>query len=309
MNDEQKLKDAYKESGVDLKELKEDGEDDKGTKESKVEEKSKTEVKSEEDKAKEDQDLEDDKSKKDDETIVEPRKRSIYDDLKDKKKEVKSEKELRVKAETERDEMAEKLRTLNEAKTTTEKADAQDEIDEFLAGHKEWDKKAINDLVALARKGVKPQEMDASLKKDIEDFKAWKAQNSSIIEKSMYEEEFQKVAPALKEMFPKATADEMNAIKKELDGLSHKPGWNDKSLDYVAFKFKDKLGALVSPKKRGMEGKDKKDVEIDSSEFDPKADLTKMTPAQRADWEKEYRKATKPSTELSSDGKGKKLIL
>ena len=76
---------------------------------------------------------------------------------------------------------------------------------------------------------------------------------SQAVEKQMFEEDFQKVTPALKELLPTASAEEMQAVKKEIDRLSHTKELHDKPLDYIAWKHKDTLTALVSPKKRGLE--------------------------------------------------------
>lgn len=240
-------------------------------------------------------------------TPKEDRKRSIYEEYKDKKSELKTEKELREKAERERDELQQKLENFNRAGNSSDRQDAKDEIDAFLETHKEWDKGAINDLLNIARKGIKP-ELDESFKRDIEEFRTWKSQNAMVVEKQLFDEEFKAVAPSLKEYFPNASSEDMEAIKKELDVISHKEGWHDKSLDYVVFKNKDKLSSLVSPKKRGMESNDRKDIETESFDFDPNADYMKLTPAQREKWEIEYNKMMK-NDGLVQDARGRKIII
>ena len=66
--------------------------------------------------------------------VTEPKeqhKRSIYDEYKDKKSELKSERERADIAERERDELKSRLESLDRAVTPQEKQDAQDEIEAF----------------------------------------------------------------------------------------------------------------------------------------------------------------------------------
>lgn len=236
----------------------------------------------------------------------EPRKRSIYDEYKDKKLEVKNERELREKAERERDEFRIKYETLEKANTPEERQEAKDDIEAF-AKEINADPQVIKKMREVFLKDVKPQ-TDESIKKDLEEFKAWKQNNSQVIEKQLFEEEFVRTVPTIKRLFPQATEEELNAIKKEVDSVSHTKEWHDKDLDYVVFKNQDKLQALVSPKKRGMEIKNRKDVSEIAFEFDPNADYSKMSMKEREQWEEAYKKATKAEG-LLEDSQGRKIIL
>ncbi len=90
--------------------------------------------------------------------------------------------------------------------------------------------------------------------------------------------------------------------------MSHSKDWHDKDLEYVAFKHKQELSALVSPKIKGMERKGRNDIDDNSFEFDPNADLSKMSQDAREKWYAEYQKAGK-SSDLHTDANGKKVIL
>ena len=235
------------------------------------------------------------------------RKRTVYDDLKDKRKELRSEKELREQAERERDELQEKLQAIQSAGTPQERSDAEDELSEF-AQEIGADPDAIRRMRELFLKGIQvPQ--DDSIKKDMEEFRQWKAQNSVAIEQQMFEQEFQRTVPTLKELFPSASQEELGAIKKELDVISHSKDWHDKELDYIAFKHKDRLSTLVSPKKRGMETSGRASETAEEREFDPSADVSSMTPKQREVWFEEYEKATQQKKGIITDASGKKLIV
>ncbi len=285
-----------KEEGVDVPEEEKDPEEEP------VKEKSK-EDKPEEEKKEEDPKKEDpDKSTLTDQK--EFKKRSIYDEYKDKKSELKSEKERREVAEQEVVNLKEKLAN---ADTPKEKQDALDDIEEF-AKEIDADPEAIRKMQKLFQKGIKTNEHDESLKKDLEEFKSWKEQNKEVMQKQAFDSEFESALPSLKTDFPNASAEELKSIKSKLDEISHSKDFYDKSLDYVIFKSKKDLSDLVSPKKKGLESKEKNDVNVDDFEFNPNADISKLSPKQAEQWEKAYNKATS-SDELVDDGKGGKIIL
>lgn len=299
---EQEYQQSLIDSGVDLPELQDINEDipekpeDVEEKEpKKVEEKSETEP--------------EDDGENDDEEPKPVKKRSIYDDLKDKKREVKTERELREIAERERDELKEKLENINKAETPSEKSDAIDEFDEF-AQEIDADPAIIKKMRDLILKGMTiPKELQEGLT----EFKAWKAENSKTVEKQRFQEELTAITPTLKEYFPTASETELQEIKDNLDKLAHSEGWHDKELDYIVFKNKDTLGKLVSPKKKGMESTGKvDDIPTDSNiddEFDPNPDFSKMTPAQLENWNTKYQNFSKSGDGLHTNKDGKKLII
>lgn len=233
----------------------------------------------------------------------EARKRSIYDEYKDKKSELKSERELREKAEKENEELRGKIEAFEKA-PPEEKEIAGDELEKF-AEEINADPSAIKRMRDIFLKGIKP---DEALQKDLKEFKSWKNQNQQVIEKQLFDEEFSKTLPSIKILFPNASDEEMSNIKKEIDTISHKKEWHDKDLEYVAYKNKDILSALVSPKKKGMESKGRKDIEVENYDFDPNADYSKMTTKEREQWEARYKEMTK-SEGLATDAKGRKIIL
>lgn len=290
--EEEKYKQELAKAGVDLPELKEEA----------------TEEESEEAEAKEETKVETEEPKSEPlkDQPKEQRKRSIYDEYKDRKAELKTEKELRETAERERDELSRKLEDATRAKGTENADDAEEDAMAY-AKKVGADPDLVKRIIEDARKGLE-HKPDEALQKDLADFKQWKVANAKTIEQSMFNDEFEKVLPSLKQQYPTASAEEMSAIKKELDAISHTKDWHDKDLDYVAFKNADKLSALVSPKKRGMESKGRKDVEAIEYEFDPNADYAKMSPKERVQWEKQYKEMGK-SEGLITDAQGKKLII
>lgn len=230
----------------------------------------------------------------------------IYDEYKAKKRALKDERELRETAERERDELKEKLEAVATATTPQEKREAQDELEQF-ATETGTDLESLKRMRALFLKDLQPQ-IDPQLSKDLQEFKEWKTQNSQVLEKQMFEQEFSKVTPSLKEMFPSVSNEELNAIKTKLDEVAHSKEYHDKDLDYVAFKNRDLLSTLVSPKKRGLESRGRKEAQGEESyDFDPNADLSTLTATQMAQWQKEYDKAVS-NTGLTRDSEGRLMM-
>lgn len=235
----------------------------------------------------------------------EQRKRSIYDEYKEKKAELKSEREAREQAERERDEFRTKLEAYANAPTEERRIEAQDDLDAF-AKEINADPASLRKMRDLFLKDAAPT--NKQLETDLAEFKAWKAQNAQFLEQQMFEKEFKAVTPTIKDMFGNIADTEMDAIRSKLDELSHTKEWHDKDLDYIVFKNKQELSALVSPKKRSMETKSRRDVDTDTFEFDAEADLSKMTPKQLEQWEEAYRKAGKQA-DLLTDAQGRKMII
>lgn len=305
--EEEKYKKELKDSGVDMPELEgEEGEtpEEKAAAEAKAKEEADLKAKEEADAAakKAAEEAEDDGE--DDKTKDQNKKRSIYDDYKDKKKDLKTAEEKLAQSEKEKAELQQKLDAINKADTPTEKKDALDKFDAF-AEKIGADPSVIKEMRELFLDGIKP---DEALQKDLLEFKQWKADNAKQLEEANFEKEFNSTLPVLKNFFPNANDEEMKAIKGQINKLAHTAGWNDKDLEYIAFKHKDSLSALISPRKRGLESKDKKDVIEDTYEFDPNADLSTLSSTERAKWEDYYRKNSKVDG-LTEGKDGKKIII
>lgn len=244
---------------------------------------------------------EEDKDKK--EELPEPKefkKRSIYDEYKDKKSELKTEKELRESAEAERDTLQAKLDGKPEETNIDELSEFAKEIDA--------DPEAIKKLQTIFLKGFPTDTLDESLKKDLEEFKAWKESNENVLTKQAFNEEFSLILPTIKKEFPQASEEEMVNVKGEFDKLAHTEQFHNTTLDYVFFQNKSVFEALISPKKRGMETKDNQDIVDDDFEFDPNVDITKLSPKNLEKWEEQYRKATS-SDKLEDDGQGGSILI
>lgn len=304
---EAEYKEQLAKEGVDVPEEEKKEEDTE--EESKEESKEESTEESQKDESKEadKKDTEEESTETLKEEPKEPRKRSIYDDYKGKKAELKSEVALREKAESERDELQVKLTALSTAETPKEKEDAKDELTAF-ATKIGADPEAIKEMRALFLKdftgGLSEEDKQA-----LQEMREFKAENQSGLDKQRFEDEFKAVTPTLKEMFPKASEKEMEALKSKIDEVSHTKLYASQDLDYVVFKEKKALTALISPKKKGLEAKGNTDVEEESTDFDPNADYSKLSTEGKAKWEEGYKKATAQDEGLSDDGSGGKVIL
>lgn len=306
MSQEDAYKQSLKEAGVDLPELKEEA--------PKVEEPVVEEPKKDETPAlKKEEETPEGEEPEAEAPKPEPKKRTIYDDLKDKKKEVKSEKALREQAERERDELKTKLEAITNAKNPEDKQDAINEFEEF-AKEIDADPQTIEKMFTLFKKKIGVESLPSDIKESLEEFRNWKKENSASAESKQFESDLNSFEPKLKESFPNASEAELSKIKSEIKTIAHSEGWNDKSLDYILFEHKTYFSKnFVSPKKDGMESVNKKGsddkVEVLDTDFNMNADLSTMTPKQRSEWEAKYKTLTASPNSLSNDSHGRKIII
>lgn len=244
---------------------------------------------------KDDKEPDDKDTLKEEETPKVPRKRSVYDDL-------KSEKQKRKDAEAE----LERLKNNPPSKTEEANQEEKDELEAY-ATENNLDPVALKKMRELFLKGVSVGPDEQTVKK-LEQFEAWRATNEKAMEKTAFDNEFSATIPQLKEYFPSISDAEMEAVKAEVDKIAHSKEWHDKDLDYVLFKNQEVLGKLITPHKRTLESKGRKDVERSETDFNPSPDLANMTPTELSAWEANYRTASRPGI-ISTDSKGKQTIL
>jgi hypothetical protein len=231
----------------------------------------------------------------------EPKKRSIYNDLKDTRNDLKSEREAREKAERELTELRSKL---------DDKPSVQLEADDLDAFATEIgaDPQVIKKMQELFLKNAPASTISPELQTKLEQFEKWQETNSSAIEAQQFQTEFQSAIPQLQKLFPNASKEDIVAMKSEIDKLAHTSEYHDKEIDYIAFKNQDKLSTIITPRKRGLESKGRVDATHTPSTFDPNADITKMSPKEAEAWEKGYNELTKNS-ELTTDAIGRRVML
>jgi hypothetical protein len=226
--------------------------------------------------------------------------RSIYNDLKDTRNNLKSERELREQAEQERDELKAKL----DSRTTIPESDELKTFADKIGA----DPEAIREMRELFLKGQQSTSINPELQSKLDAFETWQKDNGQAIAKQQFEAEFTSAVPQLQKMFPTASAEDISSMRKELDTLAHTTEFHDKEIDYIAFKNQDKLSSLITPHKRGLESKGRVDATNIPTDFNPNADISKMSAKEAEVWESEYRKMSKEDG-LSTDSSGRRMLL
>jgi hypothetical protein len=302
MDNEKEYLEALKENGVDLPELEnptptEPKEQPKDEPEPKEEPKAKPEDKDEPEDESEEEEVEPKTSKP----------RSIYQQYKEKKKDLHTEKERREQLEKENQELKALIEKGGKATTKEEKEDVQDELAKF-AEENEMSPETLKQLKAIMTKDI-PTLSD----EDREVLNNAKQLVNSKNDEQSFEQEFSQATPSLQEFFPDLSKDDTKVIKDKLYELAHTEGYHDKELDYIIYKNKDVLSKILSPKKRGLESKspqEKNGVKATTNvDLSVTPDFSKMTEAEITAWQKAYSDATSSNDGLSVDRDGRKIII
>lgn len=184
-----------------------------------------------------------------------PTKRSIYQDLKEKKVEAREAKEEAEAMRAENARLAQELADLKqakiEAKTPAEKQTVDDEIEAF-AESIGADPDAIAGLIPILEKRLGKGETLS--KEDLEFIKQVKAEQQKTAGQVAFNNEWNDFVPSLKAEFPHVSDADLASVRKEVEKLAHTPEFHDKEIDYIYFKTKNSLSKLISPKRESAEG-------------------------------------------------------
>lgn len=185
-----------------------------------------------------------------------PKPRTIYEDLKEKKKEAR---EAKSENETLKNQLADKdaiiadlTKKAQTAETPAEKKEVSDEI-KALAEEIGATPEGIAKLTDFLTKTIRPEASPLSQ----EDRDALARVKESEVQReaqAQFSKEFDTFEPTLKTEFPYVSADDLAVVRKEVDRLAHTAQYHDKEIDYIYFKEKQKLAKLISPKRPSYEG-------------------------------------------------------
>jgi hypothetical protein len=215
--------------------------------------------------------------------------RTIYDDYKDKKKEVK-EKDSEIDVlKTQLSEKDRLIADLTEkaklAETPAEKQEVEDEISQ-IAEKIGADPEGIKVLTEfLSKKLVKPVGVEIS-PEDLEAIKNFRESKNQQESKAQFTKEWNVFEPSLKAEFPSVSNEELEVIREVVDKLAHSPKYADKEVDYIYFKEKANLSKLISPKRPSYEGSNSDkttpdgDTEVELSSKSTPMDAMKATSKQ-----------------------------
>ena len=208
-----------------------------------------------------------------------PKKRSIYDDLKDKKQEAREASE-RAEAEKARADAAEaelaKLRGKPpEATVTPEKKDEPiDELDAF-AKEQDMDPVALKRLTEILASRIPASQLSPEEKQTLADLTAFKADADAREARRAEDDAILATAPTVKEQLAITDDKELSTVMAEITRLAHTQKYADKEIDYIVFREREALAKLVSPKKASFEaGGDQGDAPADTDVDFSKGGLT-----------------------------------
>lgn len=173
--------------------------------------------------------------------------RSIYDDLKDKKHELK---ETRTELETATARVAELealVTTQKEAETPKEKSKAAADIKEYAEKHG-LDADSLDELTNVILSRVPKAEIPMTP----EEVAEWRQER----DRSKRQAEDQAIlasAPSVKNQLVIHDDAELQTVMQEVVKLAHTAEFADKEVDYIVWKNREALSKLVSPKKPSFE--------------------------------------------------------
>jgi hypothetical protein len=202
----------------------------------------------------------------DPEVLLPKKPRSIYDDLKDTRKEKNAFKDAAVAALEAQGvtltgkETAEELQAL--AKKTPSHAPAPaapatpsaptDELEAYAQEHG-LDATALARLAEVIGKRIPAAQLSEADRSELETLKGWKATKDAEEARAAEDREVLATAPTVKTQLEIHDDTELDVVMKEVVRLSHTPEFHDKEVDYIVWKNKDALSKLVSPKKPSFE--------------------------------------------------------
>jgi hypothetical protein len=191
------------------------------------------------------------------------KKRSIYDDLKDTRKEKNAFKDAAIAALEAQGitltgkETAEELQAL--AKKTPSDAPAPaapsaptDELETYAQEHG-LDAPALARLAEVIGKSIPAAQLSEADRQELETLKGWKASKDAEEQRAAEDREVLATAPAVKTQLEIHDDAELDSVMKEIVRLSHTAEYHDKEVDYIVWKNRDALAKLVSPKKPSFE--------------------------------------------------------
>lgn len=185
--------------------------------------------------------------------------RSVYDDLKDTRKERN---EARTAAETEKAradaaeakaaELEALLKQGKDAKTPKEQSEVADDIKAYAEKHN-LDAGSVTDLIKVMEQRVGAQQLPEEVTKRLTELEGFKATKEAQEKRDAEDREIQAAAPTVKSNLEIHDDAELAKVMDEIVRLAHTKPFADKEVDYIVWKNKDALSKLVSPKKPSFE--------------------------------------------------------
>lgn len=175
------------------------------------------------------------------------KKRTIYDDYKDKKAEVKTEKERADAAEAKIAELQGLQDAKDEATTPEEKTEAAKDIKQYAEKYK-LDPDGLEELKSILLSDIpKPDSVLTA-----EEAKQWREERAQAA-RTAEDNQILAIAPSVKTQLNIQDDAEVATVMKEIVRLAHTPEFHDKEVEYIVWKNQEALSKLVSPKNASFE--------------------------------------------------------
>lgn len=199
--------------------------------------------------------------------VIKPR--SIYDDLKDERKDRKT-----AQAQAEQwqatalsaakaagielsgTETLEDLQALLTAKATAETPAEEGAADDDLSSFAEaqgMSADALTQLITLIEKRVGRPALPEDIASELAEFRQWRNTSKQQEQRAAEDQAILASAPAVQKQLDITDAAELKTVMDEVVKLSHTKEFHDKEIEYIVWKNQDKLAKLVSPKKDSFE--------------------------------------------------------
>lgn len=154
--------------------------------------------------------------------------------------------------------------------SNTEISDLKGDI-KALAKELNIDETHLEKITLLSRKGIDDEltTLKGKLSK-YEQLEQAKEEDITLQEQEeIFNDEWNDVAPSLKEKFPNASREQLEKAQIHMDELAHSDKYHEYDLDYILFKeSKEFEKILFSPKKKGFESTSTPEGDLESEEDD-----------------------------------------
>lgn len=180
------------------------------------------------------------------------KKRSIYDDYKEKKQEAKDATARAEAAEAKAAELQALLEKKDDAETPAEKKEAKDAIEAF-AEREGLKPDSLRELTKIIVEQL-PKQPSGLTEEEAAEWRADRAKAKAAAEDNAVLAEASGVKAQLAEFGSPVHDDaEFQKVMAEVVRLSHTKEFHDKSVDYIVYSKRKELAKLISPKKDSFE--------------------------------------------------------
>lgn len=205
------------------------------------------------------------------------KKRSIYEDYKEKKQEAKDAIARAEAAEAKAAELQALLDKKSEAITPKENADADADIEDFLK-EEGLTIEQVDKLAKVIEKRIGSQKLPEDVQKKLDEIDAWKKSQEATRQQAEEDRQIMASVSQVKSQLDIYDEAELGNVMKEIVKLAHTPQFHDKEVEYIVWKNKDALSKLISPKKKSFEQGDSRTMQ--GSEADVDFSKGSVTPEQ-----------------------------